>query len=49
MKCIKIYRNILGERYNFDTQVRYELAEAYGRIWAASLLVPGKFLQKPAS
>jgi hypothetical protein len=25
------------------------LAEARGRIWAASPLVPGKFLQKPAS
>jgi hypothetical protein len=29
--------------------VRYALAEACGRIWAAFPLVAGKFLQKPAS
>jgi hypothetical protein len=29
--------------------VRYVLAEACGRIWAAFPLVAGKFLQKPAS
>jgi hypothetical protein len=44
-----MYKNTLGKRWKFVTQMKICVDEACGRIWAAFPLVAGKFLQKPAS